>query len=86
VAQTVIQSKYASVKAISPAFAFESDPATLAPRLTARRKRAFCSGTALPDWPLPDKRVLPDDGARHSPWSRPAPQRSAECSIACLHF
>jgi hypothetical protein len=22
-----------------------------------RRKRAFCPGTALPDWPFPDKRV-----------------------------
>src|SRR5262249_61991091 len=24
------------------------------PRPMARRKRAFCPGTALPDWPLPD--------------------------------
>jgi hypothetical protein len=31
----------------------------------ARRKRAFCPGTALPDWPFPDKRVPSHDGARN---------------------
>jgi hypothetical protein len=30
-----------------------------------RRKRAFCPGTALPDWPFPDKRVPSHDGARN---------------------
>jgi hypothetical protein len=30
-----------------------------------RRKRAFCPGTALPDWPFPYKRVPSHDGARN---------------------
>jgi hypothetical protein len=30
-----------------------------------RRKRAFCPGTALPDWPFPDKRVPSHGGARN---------------------
>jgi hypothetical protein len=55
----VIQAKGASVKPEPPqtvgaAFALARNAASLPPRPMARRKRAFCPGTALPDWPLPD--------------------------------
>src|SRR5215470_1976660 len=50
-----------------PGFAFIRDAANVGQRSEARRKRASCSGTALPDWSLPDisacRTIRPDCGA-----------------------